>query len=144
MAYATVDEVAGEFKGITFSATSAVSSDRVEAFIAEADAEIDSMLSAKYEVPITGASALLLVRRISLAIVSDRIREIIAAKGGDAKTQQKSGESASALARKHLEEFAQGKRRLVDATLISSNDGIESYSSNDDLEPIFDYETDQW
>lgn len=144
MAYATRAQIEGEFKGITFSATTPVTDSDVDRFIAEADAEIDAMLCQRYEVPITGATSALLVRTISIKIVADRVRGVLAVKTGETKTQQAGGKSDSEIARTMLKDIVAGKMKLPDASLASSADGIQSYVANESFEPTFSRDEVQW
>lgn len=144
MAYATTAQIERDFKDITFSSSTSVTDTDVAAFIEEADAEIDANLADKYEVPITGAAALIVVRTISIAIVADRIRGILTIKTGDEKKDQAQGKSASEIARQRLKDIRDGKIKLVGATLAQSSDGIKSYATDEDLEPIFSMDEDQW
>lgn len=144
MAYCTNAQVALEFKGMTFSASTAVLDTTVDAFIAEADAEINSILSQKYVTPITGAEALLVCRSISIGIVAARIKEILAVKSGktDVDTETRAGDSAT-RARALLSKIMKGDMNLTDATLIAGST-VSSYNYSNEEEHTFRKGENQW
>lgn len=146
MAYATHAQVAGEFKGTTFTASTAPTADQVASFIEEADAEIDAALGSKYAVPITGTGALVFVRGISIALAADRVRGVLGQKTGQDKSEQAGGKSQSQMARERLAKAAAGEVNLValGATLATSSSGIQSYNSENSVEPVFDRDEEQW
>lgn len=84
MAYTTVDNVKSMFRGISIEPTTddeqtdtAVTTEDVERFIDEVDAEINGLLYEYYETPITGTNALLIVGRISTYKVAHIIKTIL-------------------------------------------------------------------
>jgi len=84
MAYTTVAKVQSMFRAIEFAAATgseqtetAVTTEDVDEFILEADAEIDSKLVKFYTVPITGTEALKIVGQISKYKVAHVIKTIL-------------------------------------------------------------------
>jgi len=144
MAYSTQPQVEGEFKDVTFTASTPVTDSDVARFIAEADAEIDSKIGRKYVVPVTGATSIILLRMISVILVSERIKKILAVKTGDSKIDQDAETSKEKTARKMLDQIVKGEMLLSDATAVSSGGGVRSYTYENDIEPEFDVTQDQW
>lgn len=144
MAYCTTDHVAAEFKGHPgFSSSTKPTEDDVLRFIAEADAEINGTLSQKYAVPITGSTALFIIRTISIGIVKKRVADISDIKSGTDK-DQKAGEDSATVARKMLKNILDGVLVLPDATASVSGGGVRSYTYDNEIEPSFNAEIDQW
>ena len=82
MGYCTVGDVSSDFKNIEFSATSTVTDTEVGDFIDQESAFIDSMICSVYVVPVTGSSSLLLLKKIAIALVADRVRHVLYTKTG--------------------------------------------------------------
>jgi hypothetical protein len=144
MAYCTQAHVEGEFKDNTFTVSTSVTIADVARFIEETDAEIDSKIGRKYVVPVTGATSILLLRMISVTLVSERIKKIIAIKAGDSKVDQDAETTKEKTVRKMLESIVKGEMILSDATLVSSGGGVRSYTYENDIESVFDVTQDQW
>ncbi|MCP3684540.1 MAG: hypothetical protein GY861_17885 [bacterium] len=87
MAYTTLAKVKSMFRGITIEAdtgdeqtNTAVTTEDVDDFIAEVDAEINGLLSDYYVTPITGTEALLVIGRIAKYKVAHIIKTILEAR----------------------------------------------------------------
>jgi hypothetical protein len=145
MAYCTNAQVAAEFKNLSFSSSSTPTDTTVDRFIEEADAEINARIGLKFDVPVTGAQALIIARQLSIDIVSERVRRIIRVKTGAEPTRQdgRDGDTAKE-ARERIEQIVKGTFLLSDATLVSSSDGLFSYNVSEDEEHTFEKGTDQW
>lgn len=129
MAYSTVEEVSSEFKDVTFSTTTSVTTADVTRFIAEADAEIDARVGLVYVTPIEATAALKVLKLISVGLVANRIKSILAVKTGSDKADQgekKSGDPFRAM----LREIVEGTMALQGATKNVAGDGVKSYSSS--------------
>lgn len=143
MGYCTAAQVQLEFKELTFSATSAVKSAQVDEFIAEADAEIDSIIGVTYQLPIVGTQPLLLLRRISRALVADRVAGILEVRTGDPKTSQ----TSSRMTREEALEIARG---IAEGTILF--DAVETtaaktgvvYSEENASGRVFKKDEKQW
>jgi len=143
MAYSVYTDVASEFKGISFSASSSVTDTEVTSFIAQADALIDSYISNRYSTPVTAAAgAISLLQWISIQIVRERIVKILAVKTGVEAPDQLEPEKP--MWQTMLENISKGVLDLAGATLISSGDGVKMYNYDNDIEPTFDVTTNQW
>jgi hypothetical protein len=146
MAYATSDEVAAEFKAITFSSTSAVTTTDLARFIVEAEAEMDARLSLKYQVPVSAAGSLPILRTISIAMVHRRIWKIIKTKSNTPENNQGNAQVYEMSPERKLQDIVDGKLPLPGATLATSADGVRSYTSENSatVERTFKVDEDQW
>lgn len=145
MAYSVYTDVASEFKGIVFSSSSPVTDTEITEFISQGDAYLDSRLAGKYETPITGTEALKVMKRLSIWYVTARVKEIL-----DVKLPQTTGEqrlvSPDLFKRveDELKRILKGEILLTDATLSSSNDGVNAFSIDEGLEFEFSATDDNW
>lgn len=146
MAYCTVADIQGEFKAATFGATSSPTDTTVTGFIAQAGAEIDATLGLKYATPITGATSLLIVKQIAIDLVAARVKNILEVKSPIAQGQQAiKGDDSATAARKRLKAIIVGQElTLPDATILSSNDGVESFDVSNGEEFVFQKGVKQW
>lgn len=144
MAYCTSSDVTKEFKNITFSATSSVTSDDVTEFISQADAFINSQLANKFSVPITGTEALKIVKRLSIWLVTGRIKSILKVKTGQDIGDQGTDSDLIKMAKDELKDISKGKASLIDAPLFSTSDGVKSFAVDEGLEFTFKKDVDQW
>ena len=80
MSYCVLADVQSEFKDITFTSTTFVKDSDVNAFIAEADQLINSIIGKRYETPVVGVEALVLLRMYSRLLVAERVRKILEVK----------------------------------------------------------------
>jgi phage gp36-like protein len=125
MAYCTYDQVEEEFKALTLSASTSVTITQAQRFITEADAEIDSIIGVRYDTPVTDATGLIILRKISIELVASRIQKILATKTSvESAKQSGREEDLEAKAMKKLEKIADGSMKLGSATLVTSHQGI--------------------
>ena len=152
MAYATVANIEGEFKSITFSPTTSPTDTEVGGFLTQADQEIDATIAVKYLLPIDGANtkALELLKSIEISIVSDRVAAILKVKSSSQKVNQdpKSGRFSN-WGRDMLKKITKGTVLLLNPTgteidLVTTHDGIESFNVDNNIEHEFDKGVDQW
>lgn len=147
MAYCTVPEVASDFKNITFNANSTVTEDEVSSFIDQESAFIDSMICSVYVVPVTGTQALLLLKKIAIALVADRVRHVLYTKTGqDNKDQDTKGlKSLSRDPRGDLKKIQDGTLKLGDAVELTSNIGFDTGTDVPGCDHrVFDVTRQQW
>lgn len=145
MAYTTVDNVASEFKNISFSATTSITTDEVTRFIDEADAYIDGRLDNIYVTPVTGVVSLLILQQISTWLVAQRVKDIQALKTGNDTTNQDGSEKRlDKKAMELLEQIIKDELQLPDATAVKSGGGVSSYNARNNIKPIFKRDEQQW
>jgi phage gp36-like protein len=145
VSYCTSSDISSEFKDITFGASTSITSTDIGNFCDQASAMIDSILSSKYVVPITGTASLLLIQMICIWLVKARVISILSVKSPVDKAKQdpdsqKLYEQAMAL----LKQIKSGVIQLTDAVAASTDDGLTSYLMNEDIEYTFTMESDAW
>lgn len=143
MAYAAVADVQSEFKGVVFSATSAVTDTQVTGFIAQAEAYINGKIDSAYVTPVTGPQSVLILKMISIWLVADRVSKILEVKSAseEANTTDK---SLTQMAEAKLEEIKDLLLVLVDATRKSVGGAFKSANNDDGVEPVFRKNVVQW
>lgn len=145
MAYCTNTHISSEFKDITFSTTTAVKDTEIDDWILQAGALIDGYVSSKYEVPVTGASSLLLLKMICIWLVKSRILSVLSVKTPQDKTKQDpDGPSLLKQAMDLLKLIKSGQLPLTDAVSISTDDGLSSYLMNETISHDFETGENNW
>lgn len=148
MGYCSVTDIQGEFKALVFNSTSVVKDTTVSGFIDEASALIDSYVSGRYLVPITGTSSLLLMSLYCRTLVADRIRSIIEAKqqtntDANQNVRQAGGLSVAQVI-KALGDIRDNNTLLTDATKVLAGAGFYSNNYNQGVTPVFRKNRKQW
>jgi len=144
MAYATRANIESEFKNVVFSATTLVTITEVDEAIAETDLVIDSFLSRRYVVPVTGINTLILVRGYSKQIVAARIGPTLGIKSNSQKTDNPKNETPAGHIMKMLKLISEGKADLpADATFKTQSTTAKFHTEKRD-ERIFDVQKQQW
>lgn len=146
MAYCTRDEVAAEFKNLTFGASTSVTTTTAERFIAESDAEIDAVLGTRYSVPVSSSAACApLLRRISIGLTAGRIKKIIETKSStEAVNQAAQADTLEREARKLLKSIQNQEMALAGADAVTTHQGMKSYASDEGISHTFQKGVDQW
>ena len=154
MAYCTEANIESEIQ-MDFSATTELTSTELASIIAETDAEIDSKLGDKYVVPITGSTALILMRRIAVLINTGKVQELYGFKyDKEAETETKQSAPARLLrGMRMLNDLVKGITTLCyttnGATLRVANQKVAS-SYDDDVKASdytdfgTNYDKDKW
>ena len=148
MGYCAVSDIQADFKALVFTTTSIVTSTAVTGFINEASALIDSFVGGRYQTPITGTSALLLMSLYCRTLVADRIRSIIEVKqqtntDANQNTRQAGGLSTSQVL-KALQDIRDNNTILNDAPLKLAGAGFYSNNYNNGVNPVFRKNRKQW
>lgn len=144
MPYCTILQVEGEVKISTaFSAATEPTATKVGEIMAETDAMIDSVLRAKYALPITDADDLLVLRRIALALTCERLREIMGVQTQNLSTDQQYVATTADKARADLKAIQAGKMQL-NSSPAQAYDGSRSYARENGLTPVFKKNEVQW
>lgn len=145
MAYSVLTDIESEFKDVTFSSTTAVTDDDIDGFIDQADAFIDSSISSRYEVPVTGSSSLLVLKTISILLVKARVLSILSVKTPQDKTKQDpDGPTLRQQALDMLKAIKNGSLLLTDAVLTSTDGGLTSFLINEDITYTYPVDQDVW
>ncbi len=149
MAYTTYSEIQGDFKNLTFDASAGnVIQSEVTQFIVEADALINSYVSAKYAVPVADAGdGLNLLKMLSRTIVTLRIKSIIEVRQNtNVAANQNAVSTLMSMSQitKMLEGIKAGQIKLVDATPLVSGGGFYSSNYANDITPVIKKSVKQW
>lgn len=146
MSYSELSDIEGEFKQISFEESdSAVTIGQVEEFIEQADAEIDSTISVRYETPVTaGASALALLRQCSIWLVARRVKDVLEVKNVRTEVDQDVKTDTRTMALSILKRIANGEMNLVGATNATTDAGVSSGVTANNVERVFKKDTESW
>ena len=146
MAYCTKEQVADEFNAITaFASTTNPTDTTVDRWIAEADALINAKVGLRYVTPISNATDLIVIRMISVMLVSARVRRRLNRTGPEGEPAKVKVADTDSKAMKMLDEIIKGLIDLPGSTLLSTGGGVKSYlSSTDCYEHKFKMGKDQW
>lgn len=147
MSYCTYTDVQADFKSISFTSVSLVTSSAVTQFILEADALINTYVGSRYRVPVTGATSLALMSLFSRTLVADRVRGILANKqqtNTDANQQVKSDGFSVKNVMQSLNDIKDGIAFLSDATLLLDSAGFYSNNSARNVQPRMHKNRRQW
>lgn len=149
MPYCTPDDVAEEFKQIEFGKVGFVTIDKVNAFITEADAIINSFVGKRYVVPITNdSSSVALMRVYSRVIVRDRVRAILQVKqqGGNtaANSDVRGVEFSTRDVMAALRQIQTSAVSLSGATTLVTGGAFDSFNVDHSIGPVFHKNQRQW
>ena len=148
MAYCSSAEVTAEFKNIDFSsATALVTTAKVDDWILEADALINSFVGQRYTVPVTSGEGATLLKMYSRLLVSERVRKVLEVKkvaGGDSEQNPRGVILTTKDIMKALKDIAEGNVALIGAELLISGGGFYSSGKADGSEFIFKKDCDNW
>lgn len=149
MGYCSVEDIQAEFKQITFDRTTLVTIEKVNQFIVEADAVVNSYISKRYAVPITqDASSVSLMRLYSRTIVRDRVRAILSVKQSGGNTSANSDvrgvEFSTRDVMSALRDLQTSKTALTGATLLVTGGAFSSFNVDHSIGPIFQKGKRQW
>ena len=157
MPYADKDDIANEIRSIDSFPTSGkeVTEDKVNQFLIEADAEINSKLQNRYVMPLANATseALELLKKIEIDFVVYRVSSILNLKkdlpiGGDitGKTiiQKIKGVESFKISTKRLDELNKGLIILNGADQLSTEQGNRSVVVDDNVLSVIEKDKTQW
>lgn len=146
MAYCSHTDVESEFKDLTLSASTSVTDTEVDAWCDQESSLIDGLIQNRYDVPVTGTAALLILKAIVIMLVKARLISVLSVKTPiDSTKQDPDSQKLKDQAMKLLDLIAKGKLALVDAVLAGSGTGgMTSYLIDGDIEGNFDVVADNW
>lgn len=131
-AYASVQNVQEEFKNVTFSNTSVPTDTRVSRYIDEEEAVINAKVGMIYQVPVDSTASpqsTLILRSISISMVSRRVKEILEVKSDSEDTNQSAKKNSKVEPEDLLTQIVNRTLTLPDAVLLSTSNGATSYDS---------------
>jgi phage gp36-like protein len=152
MPYCAETDIEAEIKGLVLSTGSLPTLAQVTAFIDQESARMDSYITTRYALPITGTESLKALKRICIALVTWRVSDIISTRKQQSLpngmiSQDLSGATAYKQAIKDLESMAKGLLKLPDQATSNSSAGASYFASgNSDTsyEKIFEVDKKQW
>lgn len=133
-AYASVTNIQEEFKNVTFDSNSIVTDTRVSRFIDECEAVINAKVGMIYQVPVDSVASpqsTLILRQISIYMVSNRIKEIIQTKSDSDDTNQATKGKVAKSPEDLLQDILDKVLVLPDAVLLSTTKGATDYDVGD-------------
>ena len=145
--YCAVSDIQADFKAISFTSGSNITSAAVTQFILEASALIDAYVGQRWVTPITGTSSLLLMQTFCRTLVADRVRGILANKqqtNTDANAAAKGDGYSVKDVMKALTDIKNGDMQLSDAQLILSDAGFYSQNNATAQQARFKKNVRQW
>jgi phage gp36-like protein len=144
MAYSDSNDIQALIKWVTFSNTSKVTLTELQQYISDADTIIDSKLERIYQVPITNADDINILKYISARLAAVEIAQVLVlhANGQIPPTIIKWQDAAY----DRLEKILDGTIDLPNSTKLTSNKGLYSYTAdeNNDCEAIWSMKDDNW
>lgn len=144
MAYCTNSDVTNEFRRLTLN-DSTVSTAKVDAWISQEDAYIDGKVGLKYVVPITATEALKIIKKISILLVSARVKDALdMGEDADPKIEIIEKGNPRKKAEAMLQDIIDGKLLLSGASLATSADGVKSFNASNSIEHVMDKSKRQW
>lgn len=111
MGYCTSADVVGEFRKLDTTSTGVVmNATKIEEFISQSSAYIDSKLRGFYTVPVTGPSSLSILKMICILFVTHRVKSILVDHQSDEATNV---ERTDVKAEKMLDQYIPKAGELV-------------------------------
>ena len=147
MAYTVIADIQNEFRKVDFSTNPAITNAKVQSFIDQETEIIDGYLRNVYQLPITGAKSLQILKRIEIALVAERVASIIDLKQGlqpSTIKQELNKKDFAKWARDYLKNLKDKSILLPDADLLKSDLGMYSFNVENNIEPVFDKCKEQW
>jgi len=144
MAYCTEAQVQGEFKDLPITTTTALKTGQIAEFIAEADALINAIISTRYQTPVEDGDALLLCRRMSRALVADRVAAILAVKLPNDKLNQDATRMTTKEVMALAQKIADGDILFDGAVVLAGVSSVASLSLTQSVPITFKRDRKQW
>ena len=148
MSYCVASDIQKDFPGVTFdgTASSKVKLATLSEFITDADALINSYLSGRYSVPITGTESLKVLKLYSRTLVSDKVKGILEVKqatNAGANQNVRTGLSTKDVI-KLLQDLQDGSAQLSDADLVLEYGGVSSFNVREGKTAEFKKDSENW
>lgn len=144
MAYCTEAQVQGEFKDLPITTTTALKTGQIAEFIAEADALINAIISVRYQTPVTTGDALLLCRRMSRALVADRVAAILAVKLPNDKLNQDATRMTTKEVMALAQKIADGDILFDGGVVLAGVSSVAALALTQDVPIKFKRDRKQW
>ena len=150
MAYVTSTEIAFDIKNIDFTTPDTpIGTTEVDEFISQEEAVVNLTISNRYIVPVVDAESIKILKRITTAFVVFRVAKVLNLKKDipipeNMVVQDLSEGSFYITAKKQLDNIRDGVIVLQDAEAVSLGQGVESFVTNENVEPIWIRDKRQW
>jgi len=142
MAYSTNSDVVDEFKNL--DTTGKITLEKINSWILQADAYINGRIGLIYQTPVTGEESLEVLKEISIGFVAQRIAYVLETKSITPKGDQYIPKNLIKQAEDRLSMIVNRKLLLSDATEVSTDAGVSSYSGENTVTRAFDQSKQQW
>ena len=146
MSYCSSTDIAAEYKTITFGSATSITSSTLATWCSQASARLDTQIGSFYSTPILEASSPIsfrLMKMYATQLVQLRVNRALGLKAGIAQDQESFATSAKNII-DEVKDIAE-RRQLSDAPRASSNKyGFKDYNNTNDVEPIFEIDSEQW
>jgi len=142
MAYCTYQNVAGEFKGLDV-ASGILTSTILDDWIAQDTAYINAKLKTVYTTPITDADDLLILKKICIGMVAQRVSRFMEVKSISPKGDQYIPRDLIKEAMSTMDEIV-NEKLILNSTKAVSGGIVSSYTNDYTVERVFDTTIDQW
>jgi hypothetical protein len=132
--YSNTQDIEGEFKATQFTSSSAVTSNQVTDWIKQESAYINGMISRRYVTPVasTYEEAFLILKRICVFRVCERVKNKLEVKSGVSQTDQEvKAPNYIRTPNADLKAIVDGDLILKDVPLVSSTGGVASWCDPD-------------
>ncbi len=127
--YCSIDDVEGEFKALQFTSQSAVTSNQVTDWIKQESAYINAKISLRYITPVTTTyeDAFLILKRICVFRVAERVKNKLEVKSGNNQTDQEVKQpNYTRTPNTDLLDIAEGRLVLLNVPLVAANGAVSS------------------
>lgn len=128
--YATATDIEGEFKATQFTSSSAVTSNQINDWIKQETAYINGIIGVRYVTPVTSTydEAFLILKRICIYRVAERVKNKIEVKSGISQTDQEvKALNFTRTPNADLKAIAEGDLILKGVPLVSSTGAVSSW-----------------
>jgi hypothetical protein len=132
--YCTPTDIEGEFKATQFTSSSAVTSNQVTDWIKQETAYINGVISLRYVTPVASTydEAFLILKRICIYRVSERVKSKLEVKSGISQTDQEvKAINYTRTPNADLKAIVDGDLILKEVPLVSSTGAVSSWCEPD-------------
>lgn len=144
MAYCDSSDIQSLIKWVTFSATSKVTTTELQEYISESDTIIDAKLDRIYQVPITNADDINILKYISARLTASEVAQILVlhSAGQIPPVIKKWQDSAY----EQLEKIVEGIIELPNSAKATNSKGLYSYTAdkNNNCTAVWSMKDDNW
>lgn len=144
MAYCLKADIEARYLGTTFGTADPLTGTEVGDFIDTNDAVIDGRLSLVYETPVTGVKSLKILKVISTLLTVADTDDVLTMRGLQTPESSRSRgyrEKAEAM----IQQIVDGDLILSDAVVVSqSGSMVRSYNVENNIEPVFHKDVEEW